>query len=1610
MEGLHNPYAVIPGLAAMVAAALVFLAWLRHYDPLARSFAVLMFAVAEWAAALTFQYLSTGLEAKLFWAQAQYVGITIVPVAWLVLALQYAHREALLNPRIYFLLSTEPVVTMLLAWTNRFHHMIWASVNLDAGGRFLNFEYGPGYWIDTLYFYLVILVGTLLFAHVLIGSPRPYRTRTRLMLAGVLVPWLGNTIRLIIPGGAASLPAAPMGFVFSGLALYWGLFRLHLSNILPLARASLIEEIGDGVLVLDAVERVIDLNPAAQQMIGVSAEKAVGKPVGKVFPPAAAQPSEKSLSSPPQVEIVYGRDETRRLVEWRGVVLHSRDGRPAGRLVTLRDISRQQETESALQQYAERLQVLNEINRAILAAHDPKEIADIALRYLRQLVPATRASVVVMEEESESAWVLAISADRTRLGIGREVPLDALLQSDLLYRGEAAVVEDLQALPALGPLQKHLFDEGIRTYINIPLIAQEQLIGTLNLGAEKPGSFTPEDIEIARKVAGPLAVGIQQARLYEQAESRAIELRDRERHLMLLNDITRAAAGILDLDRLMQTLADMMGQLIDADDCHITLWDEARQQVIPAAASGPFRYNFRSVEIKPDQVTITESVLRAGHALAIEDVFNTPYLSPEIARMFSYNSILGLPMIAGELKLGAVIIMFSDPHRFTAEEIAWGEQAAAHIALAVAKAKVLKREQEQRQLAESLREAGVALGATLEFDAVLDGLLQQIGRIVPYDTATIMLVENGQARVAREQGHAVFGPEVAQKIRQLSFVIEETPNLQQMAKTRRPFIIPDVREYAGWITVPGGEYIRSWAGAPILIQDRLAAVFSIVKSEPGFYDQEQIERLSVFAAQAGLALQNAYFYQEIRRQLRELSILHAIATAGTEAMHEDDLIEFTTELMVERSYPDNFGILLLDEAAGVLRPHPSYHTSEPHEELLPLALGQGIAGRVVQTGSPERVPDVSKDPAFVCVDSQTRSELCVPLKVGERIIGVINAESQKLDAFTETDEQFLLTLAGQLATAIENSRLFAAERARRQEAETLREAITSLTSTLDLDQVLDSILFQLQQVIPYDSAAVMLTEGDKLRIVAGRGFPNLANVIGNKFPADNPLVLEIFHLKAPICLYDAQEDPRFRRWGETNYVHGWMGVPLIARGEVMGILTVDSLQAGIYGEAETVLAQALASQAAVAIYNARLFQETRRRAAELEALTDISAALRAAQEVEEMLDIILRKTIDVVGADVSSIYLIENESGELVGRGVFPYEPGLVGSHYSLGQGITGHVAATGATHISENLAADLLADFSEVDAEYLKQIQSNICLPLRAQERVVGVMHVSLMEPHRFSDTEVGLLTAISEMAGSALDRATVLETLEQRVIERTRELAEANKRLQELDQLKSKFVSDVSHELRTPITNLSLYVDLLEQGKPEKRKQYISILQKQATRLATLVEDILNLSRLEMGAAKPQLAPVDLNQVVRQIVTAHLPRAEAADLDLRVDLQSDLPPVNGERNQLAQVVTNLLVNAINYTSAGNIWVSTSWDSASEQACLMVKDTGLGILPEDLEHLFERFYRGQQASQSNIPGTGLGLAITKEIIDLHGGRIEVESEAAVGSTFRVWLNPSPKN
>jgi signal transduction histidine kinase len=405
---------------------------------------------------------------------------------------------------------------------------------------------------------------------------------------------------------------------------------------------------------------------------------------------------------------------------------------------------------------------------------------------------------------------------------------------------------------------------------------------------------------------------------------------------------------------------------------------------------------------------------------------------------------------------------------------------------------------------------------------------------------------------------------------------------------------------------------------------------------------------------------------------------------------------------------------------------------------------------------------------------------------------------------------------------------------------------------------------------------------------------------------------------------------------------------------------------------------------------------------EQDAIVTVSTALRSAADREEMLPIILDQLLDLLEAEGAAIVVCDQETNESVAelaRGVWV---GWSGERLPPGEGISGHVIESGNLYQTDDVQHDPL--FARPDL--LGDVRTLICAPLIAHEETIGALMVGRNIP--FEEGEVRILTAIADMAANALHRTALMETLEQRVLERTRELEEANEMLMELDQLKSDFVSNVSHELRTPITNIMLYLNLMgRKEKKDEHSRYMQILMAESARLAHLIEDLLTLSRLERDKTPHGLEPHVLDALIAEILTAHQARVKDKSITMRHELNPEIPPVPISWDQMVQVFTNLVSNALAYTfGGGSVTISSELNEVAgeDHVAIHVHNSAPPIPPEDLPHIFERFYRGKVGRESGEPGTGLGLSICKEIVELHQGHIEVTSDEERGTVFTVHL------
>ncbi len=507
--------------------------------------------------------------------------------------------------------------------------------------------------------------------------------------------------------------------------------------------------------------------------------------------------------------------------------------------------------------------------------------------------------------------------------------------------------------------------------------------------------------------------------------------------------------------------------------------------------------------------------------------------------------------------------------------------------------------------------------------------------------------------------------------------------------------------------------------------------------------------------------------EKLEQRLAELTVLHAVAIAASQSYSEDEVIKRSTQIVSGMLYPDNCGAFLLNESGTALRPDPSYWGATFGTEIKEMPLSVGITGRVAASGIATRVDDVSQSAAYVEATAGIRSELCVPIRVNEKIIGVFNAESRRPAAFDEDDNRLLTTIAGTLGTAIERMRLLGSEQKQRREAETLREATAALTTTIELPELYKIILDALSKLVSYTSASIELIDRADAEIVAARGLPEKLGFVGRKYAArPDEWGLDF---RKPIILDDALLEERFEKVEGTEYIRGWMGVPMIAQDRLIGYLNLDSDVVGFYTPDHAALVQIFANQAAIAIENARVFQEEKRRTKIIQALADIANEFATTQEIGHVLEKVSQRTLDLLKASHVAIYLVQSDNKTIkVASAHGTYSEQLRSHSFNIGEGITGSIIASGKSEIVNDTRHDPRTISVPGTPTQDGEVETMMSSPLILRGKPVGAINAwRLRADGLFNESELNFLISIAHQTSISIEASRLLLETSQRAQE---------------------------------------------------------------------------------------------------------------------------------------------------------------------------------------------------------------------------------------------------
>jgi signal transduction histidine kinase/putative methionine-R-sulfoxide reductase with GAF domain len=791
---------------------------------------------------------------------------------------------------------------------------------------------------------------------------------------------------------------------------------------------------------------------------------------------------------------------------------------------------------------------------------------------------------------------------------------------------------------------------------------------------------------------------------------------------------------------------------------------------------------------------------------------------------------------------------------------------------------------------------------------------------------------------------------------------------------------------------------------PLPGQRKLSGWISLGSRRSGEpYNTRDLNFAESLCDQAALAIERAQVVIDLERRVHATNILTLISQGINVTVNFDDILELIYAQTHQVIPALDYRITLYDHLSDVL-----YHAFflENDERLTerenqPIPLSQGLEREVVRTRRSIVTDDYEREcraRGGLPTQKEIYAWIGVPLNTGTETIGAISLGSRDPTVnYIAEQVNLFQAIADQAAGAIVKARLLQEAERRARQLTMLNEVARNLSSTLELDPLLNLILNSAVTILNCDAGSLLLVDDETGEYVfeAATG-PVGADLVGKRLPPGTGLVGKAVESRQPIIVNDVR---RTKDWSEkTDQVTGFrtndlLVVPMIIKDQVTGVIEVLNRRDGLpFNSDDQELLKAFTSQAAVALENARLYTQTDQslaeRVEELSVMQRIDRELNTSLEVSRAMRITLDWAMRQSRADAGLVGMIEEK-----GVRIMAY------------QGYASELSPYLESYLPEELPA-LQASIDTGQPQFFSRLGGNgnqeillkdaveqVIIPIRRESTVIGLLLLESTQTENVSDEALGFLSRLSDHAAIAIANARLYAEV------------------QEANLAKSDFISFVSHELKTPMTSIKGFTDLLATGAVgpvnDAQSNFLSTIRSNVDRMATLVTDLTDVSRIEAGRLRLDFAAVPVTHIVDEVVRSTRTQIEERNQKLTQAIPTDLPPMWGDRTRLIQILTNLVSNAYKYTpSEGEItisaeWTENIWDEGSPRVIhIMVKDTGYGITPENQKKIFQKFYRADDQKVRDAPGTGLGLNITKQLVELQGGRIWFESVFRVGTTF----------
>ena len=937
----------------------------------------------------------------------------------------------------------------------------------------------------------------------------------------------------------------------------------------------------------------------------------------------------------------------------------------------------------------------------------------------------------------------------------------------------------------------------------------------------------------------------------------------------------------------------------------------------------------------------------------------------------------------------------------------------------------LRRERDEalEQLSEALKQQTAASevlrlisGSPGELGAVFDAMLVNATKLCEARFGILLLWEEDAFRTVALHN----APPAFVEHRRREPVIRPAPvtSLGRLVATKQVDHIADMQAEKAYVDRhPGPVSLVELAGArtvinvPMLKERELIGCIALYRQEVRPFTDKQIALLQTFAAQAVIAIENARLLNELRESLQQQTatadVLRIISSSPGELQPVfQALLENATRLCEAK-----FGMLYRFDgnafhfAAEVDSPQEYVDFNRQRGAFQPMPGGQ--LERVMLTKEVCHTPDdaAGEVPGIAARLAGARTQVIVPMLKDSDLIGAIIIYRQEVRPFTEEQIELLQNFAAQAVIAIENTRLLNELRQSLEQQTATSDVLKVISSSPgDLAPVFHAMLENATRICEATFGSMLLREGDAYRRVAQHNAPQKFEEFCKNTPILGrglaPIVDQVIDTRQVSQALDiAAENPN-EPIAKFAAARTLLVVPMLKDNEAVGVVGIYRQEVRPFTEKQIALVQNFASQAVIAIENTRLLNELRQSLQQQTATADVLKVIsRSTFDLKTVLNTLVESAARLCEADMASVPRVTGAMFDQVASyGYSPRFHEFMQSNPILpGRGsASGRAVAERKTiQIPDVLADPEYDDHYKTEGQKVGGFRTLLGVPLLREGAAIGALVLGRSAPRLFTPQQIELATTFADQAVIAIENVRLFD-----------EIQEKSRQLEEASQHKSQFLANMSHELRTPLNAILGYTELMADGAyGEPSEKMVGILQRleaNGKHLLGLINDVLDLSKIEAGQLVLELSDYCIQDIAQTVRSTLEPLATDKKLAFKVEMAGELPPGRGDGRRLTQVLINLVGNAIKFTDAGEVAIKAEANNGSFH--VSVRDTGPGISSADQARLFQEFQQADNAITRKKGGTGLGLAISKRIIEMHGGRIWVESQPGQGSKFAFTL------